>query len=58
MATYDLVESPLSLAMTIHDLAAARLRNLPLDTNVEHDLREISRLSAALIAKLEHIPQP
>lgn len=29
----------------IHDLASARLRNGPLDANVEHDLREIVRLA-------------
>lgn len=30
---------------SIHDLATARLRNGPLDPNVEHDLKEIVRLS-------------
>ncbi len=30
---------------SIHDLATARLRNGPLDSNVEHDLKEIVRLA-------------
>jgi hypothetical protein len=29
----------------IHDLASARLRNGPLDPNVDHDLKEIVKLS-------------
>lgn len=32
--------------LAIHDLASARLRNGPLDPNVEHDLKEIMALCA------------
>lgn len=42
-------ESPRGLAIAIHDLATARLRNPPLDPNVEHDLREIASLANRLI---------
>jgi hypothetical protein len=31
--------------VAINDLAMARLRNPPLEANVEHDLKEIARLS-------------
>ena len=36
--------------LSIHDLAAARLRNPPLDPNVEHDLKEIVRLAERLLS--------
>ena len=36
------------LLQGIHDLAAARLRNGPLEPNVEHDLKVIVRLAEAL----------
>jgi len=32
---------------SIHDLASARLRNGPLDPNVEHDLKQIVELATA-----------
>lgn len=45
---------PGGLAITIHDIAAARLRTVPLDPSVERDLREIASLSMRLIEELEH----
>lgn len=36
--------------LSIHDLASARLRNPPLEANVEHDLREIVRIADELLA--------
>jgi hypothetical protein len=39
----------------ILDLAEARLRNPPLDPNVEHDLKEIVRLANEL---LPAVPNP
>ncbi len=39
----------------IHDLASARLRNGPLDPNVEHDLKEIVKLAARLPRR--HYPE-
>jgi glutamine synthetase adenylyltransferase len=38
----------------IHDLATARLRNCLSDPNVEHDLREIARLSG--FQQFRHYP--
>jgi hypothetical protein len=35
---------------SIHDLASARLRNGPLDANVEHDLNEIVRLATPAVS--------
>lgn len=39
--------------LSIHDLASARLRNPPLDQRVEHDLREIVRITEKLLAPTE-----
>jgi hypothetical protein len=38
-------------AQAILDLASARLRNPPLDPNVEHDLKEIERISTMLLKR-------
>lgn len=40
---------------SIHDLASARLRNGPLDANVEHDLKVIVRLSEG--GTWQHYPE-
>lgn len=40
---------------SIHDLASARLRNGPLEPNVEHDLKEIVRLAER--APFRHYPE-
>jgi hypothetical protein len=42
---------------SIHDLAAARLRNGPLDANVEHDLKVIVRLSEGGTWQGQHYPE-
>jgi hypothetical protein len=39
--------------IAINDLAVARLRSPPLDPNVEHDLKEIVRLSRLAIQELD-----
>lgn len=43
---------------SIHDLASARLRNPPLEANVEHDLREIVRIAEEMIATFDVVGPP
>ncbi len=43
-ALMDRESGLLGAARSVHDLASARLRNPPLEANVEHDLGEIVRI--------------
>lgn len=46
--------SKIGLAASIHDLAAAHLRNPSQDARTESDMREIAKLATELIKELEH----
>lgn len=49
-----ILKSPRGLATSIHDLAAARLRDASIDAKMALDLREITRLARELIIELEN----